>query len=72
MDNTVREHIRRLKAQIDLVSEQIAENDSTQPEAREPLKAELAIAFLAPAHYEAALKEERELAALAQGISRHH
>jgi hypothetical protein len=61
VDSTVREHIRRLKARIDLLSHQIADNHCTQPEVTK-FKAELGSAFLALAHYEAALKQERKLA----------
>jgi hypothetical protein len=47
MDNTVREHICRLKARIDLLSEQIADNHCT-PQEVESFKAELGTAFLPP------------------------
>lgn len=69
MDSTVREHIGRLKARIDLLSEQIAGNRCAPQEVKNS-KAELGIAFLALAHYEAALKHERKLAFLAQEASR--
>jgi hypothetical protein len=70
MDSTVGEHIRHLKARIGLLSQQIAENQCTQLEVQELFKAELGIAFLAIAHYEAALKEEHKLASLE--ASKHH
>lgn len=65
MDRTVREHISRLKVRIDLLSERIADNHCTQQEV-ENFKAELGFAFLALAHYEAALKQERKLAFVAE------
>jgi len=69
MDSTVREHICRLKARVDLLSEEIADSHCTPLEVKNS-KAELGTAFLALAHYEAALKQERKLAFLAQEASR--
>jgi hypothetical protein len=71
MDSTVREHIFRLKARIDLLSERIADNHCTQQEVKNS-KAELGVAFLALAHYEAALKQERKLAFVVQEAVRRH
>jgi hypothetical protein len=60
MNTTVREHVRRLKLQIDLLGHQIADEQCNQ-EQRNQLQIEMGIASLALAHYEAALKEERKL-----------
>ena len=65
MDSTVRQHIFRLQTRIDLLSERIADNHCTPQEVQNS-KAELGIAFLALAHYEAALKQESKLASVAE------
>lgn len=63
MDTTVREHIRRLKSQISLLGDQIADEQCSQ-EQRNQLKTEIGIASLALAHYEAALRKEQRLTRL--------
>ena len=65
MDTTVREHIRRLKSQITGLGDQIADERCNQ-EQQNQLKTEIGIAYLALAHYEAALKEELKLRCLSQ------
>ena len=61
MDRTVREHVTRLKSQIHLLNHRIAEEGEHTDEERKILKAQLGVASLALAHYEAALKQERKL-----------
>jgi hypothetical protein len=63
MDNTVREHIRRLKWQINLLGHQIVDKHCSQ-EQRNQFKTEIGIASLALAHYEAALRKEQRLHSL--------
>ncbi len=63
MDTTVREHMRRLKSQISLLGDQIADEQCSQ-EQRNHLKTEIGIASFALAHYEAALRKEQRLTRL--------
>ena len=65
MNTTVREHVRRLELQIDLLDDQIADEQCNQ-ERRNQLKIEIGLAYLALAHYEAALKKEETLNRLIQ------
>lgn len=60
MDSTVREHIGQLKSRIDLLTREMADDRRT-PDERKRIEVEVGIAFLALAHYEAALKEEHKL-----------
>jgi hypothetical protein len=60
MDSTVREHIERLKARIDLLNRDLMDDQRTADE-RQQFLAERGIAFLALAHYEAAIREEHKL-----------
>ena len=63
MDSTVREHVTRLKSRIDLLTREMMDDGRTQDQRRR-LKAEIETAYLALAHYEAALKQERKLSPL--------
>ena len=63
MDSTVREHIDRLKSRIDLLTREMMDEGRTEDE-RKRCQAEVGIAFLALAHYEAALRQEHKLSPL--------
>jgi hypothetical protein len=65
MDTTVREHIKRLKARIDLLDRYLMDDQRTENE-RQTFLAELGFASLALAHYEAAIREEHKLAPLSR------
>lgn len=60
MDSTVRQHINGLKARIDLLTKEMMDDWRTEDD-RKRSQAEIGIAYLALAHYEAAIKEERKL-----------
>lgn len=62
MDCTVREHINRLKSRIDLLTRELV-NDLATKDELQGLRTEVGIAFLALAHFEAALREETKLSA---------
>lgn len=60
MDSTVRQHINGLKSRIDLLTQQMMDDWRSEDD-RKRSQAEIGIAYLALAHYEAAIKEERKL-----------
>ena len=63
MNSTVREHVEQLKALIDLLDRDLMDDQRTQDE-RKRFLAERGIAYLALAHYEAAIREEHKLSFL--------
>ncbi len=60
MENSVREHLRKLDERLQLLSRQIMENRRSLEE-RNKLEAEIRAANLAIAHYKAALELEQTL-----------
>jgi hypothetical protein len=61
METPVGEHIRRLEERLLQLNTQIMENSRDLTE-RNRIEAEIRAAYLAIAHYQAALKAERKLA----------
>lgn len=60
MDSTVRKHIDGLKSRIDLLTNEMMGDGRTEDD-RKRFQSEIGIAYLALAHYEAAMREERKL-----------